>query len=126
MGSPGGAEKLEGLRLAAVVPAPATAAGGVRAHAARVEGGALPAAREGHEEKAGPRGCADSGTGLLESRSVFLDSERLCGLAEFWVVYFRGRRKKWLQQSTLCTYLYHCSPTTNSRQKGSWPTQIQL
>lgn len=68
MGGPGGAEELEGIRLAAVVPAPPPAASRVRAHATRVEGGSHPAARQGDQEEAGPRGRRDSGQTVTLSR----------------------------------------------------------
>lgn len=61
MGGPGGAEKLERLRLAAMVSAPPAAAGSVWTHAAGVEGSDRQATRAEDEEKARPRGCVDSG-----------------------------------------------------------------
>lgn len=69
MGRPGGAEELEGVRLAAVVSAAPSAAGGVRTHATRVEGRAREASRAGREEAAGSRRRSDPGQRCPEARS---------------------------------------------------------
>lgn len=74
-----------------MVRAPAAAAGGLRTHPARGEGGARPAAREADEEKAGPRGCADSGNGAAglptPTDAVFLSSEEPLACSSCALVY---------------------------------------
>lgn len=62
MGGAGSAEKLQGTRLEALVPAPPSAAGGVRAHAARVEGRDSKGARAVDPGQQGPRGRSDAGS----------------------------------------------------------------
>lgn len=62
VGGAGSAEKLQGACLEALVSAPASAAGGVWTHAARVEGCDSEGARAGYSGKQGPRGRSDAGS----------------------------------------------------------------
>lgn len=61
VGGAGRTAELEGTRVTTLVPAPAQTAGCVRAHAARLERSAHPAASEGDQEPTGSCGCSHAG-----------------------------------------------------------------